>query len=271
MRQGGPGTPNINPQVGQVGGSPQMSGANPITSQNNQQNMMISPTNTLSMGGGQITQNVSTSSQPGQGMGGIINQNVSPGGMRPNIRMPGIQQGGSGQQQMQQPNMMQNQVQTNAPLENQLEAERRHNLEKINQLKQTLEAAQQQERQYKSQLERISHMKTSQLEQALQAAQQTEMHYKMLENQQRQQIASQSVQGAPQSATAQSQQRLMRPVMSNNPGLRHLLQQQPQYRQLINVQQMGGNGPRTQMGQPMSNPGGAQQNSFDEVGNFDFM
>lgn len=78
--------------------------------------------------------------------------------------------------------MMQNQVQTNAPLENQLEAERRHNLEKINQLKQTLEAAQQQERQYKSQLERISHMKTSQLEQALQAAQQTEMHYKMLEN-----------------------------------------------------------------------------------------
>ncbi|CAG9861461.1 unnamed protein product [Phyllotreta striolata] len=265
-QQNGPGAPNIGQQVGQVGNPAQMSGANPITSQN-QQNMLISPTNTLSMGGAQITQNVNSAGQPVQGMGGIINQNVAAGGMRPNIRMPGIQQGQGGQQQMQQ-NMMQNQVQNSAPLENQLEVERRQNLEKINQLKQTLEAAQQQERQYKSQLERISHMKTSQLEQALQAAQQTEMHYKMLENQQRQQIANQ---GAPQSATAQNQQRLMRPVMPNNPGLRHLLQQQPQYRQLINVQQMGGNGPRTQMGQQMPNPSGNQQNTFDEVGNFDFM
>lgn len=66
--------------------------------------------------------------------------------------------------------------------QNQLEVERRQNLEKINQLKQTLEAHQQQEQQYKSQLERISHMKTSQLQEALQIAQQTEMQFKLLEN-----------------------------------------------------------------------------------------
>ncbi|XP_056630408.1 mediator of RNA polymerase II transcription subunit 25-like isoform X1 [Diorhabda sublineata] len=263
MRQGGPGTPTGNPQVGQVSNSPQMSGTNAITSQNAPQNMLISPTNTISMGGGQMTQNVNTTSQQGQGMAGIINQNVSSGNMRPNIRMPNIQPGNTNQS-----NIIQNPVQSSA--ENQLEVERRHNLEKINQLKQTLEAAQQQERQYKSQLERISHMKTSQLEQALQAAQQTEMHYKMLENQQRQQIAAQNVQSTPQAATSQPQQRLMRPVMSNNPGLRHLLQQQPQYRQLINVQQMPGSGSRTQMGQQLQNPAGSQQTNFDEVGSFDF-
>lgn len=68
-----------------------------------------------------------------------------------------------------------------APFENQLQVERQQNLEKINQLKQTLEAAQQQEQQYKNQLERISHMKTSQLQEALQIAQQTEMQYKILD------------------------------------------------------------------------------------------
>lgn len=68
-----------------------------------------------------------------------------------------------------------------APFDNNLEAARQQNLEKINQLKQTLEAAQQQEQQYKSQLERISHMKTSQLQEALQIAQQTEMQYKILD------------------------------------------------------------------------------------------
>ncbi|XP_023012280.2 mediator of RNA polymerase II transcription subunit 25 isoform X2 [Leptinotarsa decemlineata] len=259
--QGGPGGPSINPQVVN---SPQMPGSNPVTSQNTQQNLLIPPTNSLTMGGGQITQNnvVGATGQPGQVMGGMIGQNVAQGGMRPNIRMQGIQPGTN--QPMQQ-NMMQTPVQ-NGPIENQLEVERRQNLEKINQLKQTLEAAQQQERQYKSQLERISHMKTSQLEQALQAAQQTEMHYKMLENQ-RQQMANQA---NSQAATATPQQRMMRPVMSNNPGLRHLLQQQPQYRQLMNVQQMGGNGPRPQMGQQMPNAAGGQQNTFDEVGPFDF-
>lgn len=76
------------------------------------------------------------------------------------------------------PSMMGAPVQR-APFETpfQLQVERQQNLEKINQLKQTLEAAQQQEQQYKSQLERISHMKTSQLQEALQMAQQQEMQY----------------------------------------------------------------------------------------------
>ncbi|CAH1159965.1 unnamed protein product [Phaedon cochleariae] len=254
MRQGVPGAPAMNPQVGTP---PQMTGANPATPQNPQQNLLISPASGMSMGGGQITQNVG-GGQPGPAMSGMIGQNATPGGMRPNIRMSGIQPDTS-QPNIQQPNMMQ-------PQENQLEVERRRNLDKINQLKQTLEAAQQQERQYKSQLERISHMKTSQLEQALQVAQQTEMHFKMLENQQRQQIANQ---GNPQVAAQQQPQRLMRPSMSNNPGLRHLLQQQPQYRQLINVQQMGGNGARPQMGQQMPNSQPGQMGTFDEVAGFD--
>lgn len=167
--QGGP--------PGPVGTPPQMAGGNPVTSQNAQQNLLISQTNTLSMAGGQITQNVNTPAQPGQGMTGIITQNVSPAGMRPNIRMPGIQPGTA--QTNLQPNIPPVQ---RAPFENPLEAERRQNLEKINQLKQTLEAHQQQEQQYKNQLERISHMKTSQLQEALQIAQQTEMHFKLLEN-----------------------------------------------------------------------------------------
>lgn len=89
---------------------------------------------------------------------------------------------GPQQQQQQptqsQPGMMGTPVQR-APFETpfQLQVERQQNLEKINQLKQTLEAAQQQEQQYKSQLERISHMKTSQLQEALQMAQQQEMQY----------------------------------------------------------------------------------------------
>lgn len=167
--------------------------------------MMISQTNTLSMGGGQITQNVVTSSgQQNPGMGGVMGQNVPGVGMRPNIRMPGIQQG-QAQSNMQQgefdgkfclpgkhtvlrtenyiphiSGMMGGQVQR-APFENQLQVERQQNLEKINQLRQTLEAAQQQEQQYKSQLERISHMKTSQLQEALQLAQQTELQFKMMD------------------------------------------------------------------------------------------
>lgn len=67
------------------------------------------------------------------------------------------------------------------PFENQLQVERQQNLEKINKLRQTLEAAQQQEQQYKTQLERISHMKTTQLQEALQQAQHAEIQYKMME------------------------------------------------------------------------------------------
>ena len=67
------------------------------------------------------------------------------------------------------------------PFENQLQVERQQNLEMINQLKQTLEVHQQQEQQYKNQLERISHMKTSQLQEALHNAQEAEMRYKLLD------------------------------------------------------------------------------------------
>lgn len=80
----------------------------------------------------------------------------------------------------------------------------------------------------------------------------------------------------------------MRPVMPNNPGLRHLLQQvslkildkfmmsnlllklqQPQFRQMT-MQQMGNAGPRPQMGQQMPNASGNQPATFDDLTNFDF-
>lgn len=95
-------------------------------------------------------------------------------GANPMNQQPGPPQGGMA------PGIMGAPVQR-APFENQLQVERQQNLEKINQLKQTLEAAQQQEQQYKNQLERISHMKTAQLQEALNVAQQTEMHFKMLD------------------------------------------------------------------------------------------
>lgn len=193
---------------------------------------------------------------PGMGQGNPMAPGGAPGGgvnpsgvANPNRNMsPGMMVGGPmpGQQQQQQ---------------QQLQVERQANLDKISQLRQTLEAAQQQEQQYKNQLEQISHMKTSQLQEALQLAQQQELQYKILDQQR---MANQS-----QQANAQ-QQRMMRPVMSNNPGLRHLLQQQPQqYRQqLMGMPNMGG-GPRgPQMGQPMQNPGGNQV-QFEDVGNFD--
>lgn len=164
--------------------------------------------------------------------------------------------------QSMQPGMMGVQ---RAPIENQLQVERQQNLEKINQLKQTLEAAQQQEQQYKNQLERISHMKTSQIQEALNMAQQQEIHYKMLDQQQQQRLGNQ----ANQQATSVQQQRMMRPS-SNNPGLRHLLQQQPYGRQqMINMQQMGGNVQRPQLGQQMPNAGNPGV-PFEDSG-FDFM
>ncbi|KAJ0171410.1 hypothetical protein K1T71_012960 [Dendrolimus kikuchii] len=98
-----------------------------------------------------------------------------------------------------------------------LEAARQQNLEKIQQLQQTLEVAHQQEAQFKSQMDIMSH---------LHAAQQQEHHYKHLEEQQRKQLQQQLAQ-----QLRGCSQRMMRPHLpSNNPGLRHLLQQQPQYR-----------------------------------------
>lgn len=76
--QGGAGQP-LNPQGSgalTMGGTPpQMGGNNPGTSQT-----MMSQTNNMALGGGQITQNIVTSS----GQGGILGQNV-PGG--PRLRM----------------------------------------------------------------------------------------------------------------------------------------------------------------------------------------
>ncbi|XP_061380464.1 mediator of RNA polymerase II transcription subunit 25-like isoform X1 [Danaus plexippus] len=97
-----------------------------------------------------------------------------------------------------------------------LEAARQQNLEKIQHLQQTLEAAHQQEAQFKSQMDIMSH---------LHAAQQQEQHYKHLEEQQRKHQLQHQLQQQLRGA-----QRGMRPIMPTNPGLRHLLQQQPQYR-----------------------------------------
>ncbi|XP_026320909.1 mediator of RNA polymerase II transcription subunit 25-like isoform X2 [Hyposmocoma kahamanoa] len=117
-----------------------------------------------------------------------------------------------------------------------LEAARQQNLEKIQHLQQTLEAAHQQ---FKSQMDIMSH---------LHAAQQQELNYKQLEEQQRKhQLQQQLLRGA----AAGAHPPRMRPMMPSNPGLRHLLQQQPQYRP-------GGGPPRP--------PSQSQQ--FDDVNNY---
>lgn len=74
----------MNPQAG----GPQMPGSNTTTSQPNpQQGLMMSQTNTMAMGGGQITQNVVNSNgQPGTGLG-VLGQGVPGSGMQPRIRM----------------------------------------------------------------------------------------------------------------------------------------------------------------------------------------
>ncbi|KAH1026501.1 mediator of RNA polymerase II transcription subunit 25 [Dendroctonus ponderosae] len=291
--------PPMNPQAGgqmPMAAGQQIGGNNSNTSQSaQQQGLMMSQTNTHSMGGGQITQNLATQGQgpnlgqPGSGLGqpgpslgqaGQSGQSASAigssgSGMGQIGGQPGqapiggmmgqsVGQPGPNQQQNMQQGMIGQPVQR-GPFENQLQVERQQNLEKINKLKQTLEAAQQQEQQYKTQLERISHMKTTHLQEALQQAQHAEMQYKIME----QRMAAQGNPQVPQPNNPQ-QQRMIRPVMNNNPGLRHLLQQQPQYRQqMINMQQMGNNA-RGQMGQQMANSQGGQPNQFDDVSNFDF-
>nr|XP_018900911.1 PREDICTED: mediator of RNA polymerase II transcription subunit 25 isoform X2 [Bemisia tabaci] len=196
------------------------------------------------------------------------------------------------------------------PFGNQMEAARQQNLAKIEQLRQTLEAAQRQELQY---VEIMSHMPpVKQIEQNLEHAQLQEMQYKsQLEEQHKQQLRVQLQQqmqqqqvgmgprppqqqgggpqppqqqpgpgGVPQQPGPVNQQRMMRPLLSNNsPGLRHLLQQQqPQYRQQVMgmqppIQQgMAQQRPQQMLQNP--GPGGQQQpggQQFDEVPNFDFL
>lgn len=62
---------------------------------------------------------------------------------------------------------------------------------------------------------------------------------------------------------------MMRPVMSNNPGLRHLLQQQQQP-QGTQYRVMGMQNPNPQMGvvRPQQNPNNPNNQQYDES-NFD--
>lgn len=85
--------PNMNAQApGPMGGGNQLPCSNTPTSQTppQQQGLMMSQTNTIAMGGGQITQNVvNSNNQPGGGMG-VLNQAVPGGAMQPRLRMPVI-------------------------------------------------------------------------------------------------------------------------------------------------------------------------------------
>lgn len=162
--------------------------------------------------------NMGTTSSMGPGVGGA---GLGTGGqMQPNPSMVS--------QQHPQPNMMisGNMAGVNQTLKggrvtqlDGLEAARQQNLEKIHQLQQTLEAAHQQEAQFKSQMDIMNN---------LHAAQQQEQHFKQLEEQQRKHQLQQQLQQQLRGAGAQHAPRIMRPMISSNPGLRHLLQQQQQ-------------------------------------------
>lgn len=133
---------------------------------------------------------------------------------------------------------------------NDMELRRHQNLLNIQQLQQTLQAAQQQEEQYKqlqvtfkeneqykqlqvSFKENVNNTKwvittlmalmCNQVQQSLDAAQQQELQFKQhYEAQQNQRNLSG---GAPMGNQQPNAQRMMRPVMANSLGLRHLLQQ----------------------------------------------
>ncbi|RLU26588.1 hypothetical protein DMN91_000384 [Ooceraea biroi] len=178
----------------------------PMPTTGAQGGILMSQTNTMTMGGGQITQNVNSGISGPQA-------NAAAGGM-------------IGQQR---------------PPFDDIEMARHQNLLKIQHLRQTLEAAQQQEAQYKSQLEVNAQQAQRGLNQAAMANQQA------------------------------NAQRLMRPVTTNNLGLRHLLQQpQPQYRQVFGVQQQMV-GPRGQIATRPMAPGNAQNQQFEDVPNYDFL
>ncbi|KAJ8683500.1 hypothetical protein QAD02_019292 [Eretmocerus hayati] len=223
---------------------------NPGTSQSG---IRMSQTNTMTMGGGQITQNV----LPNTG----IPQQTLPSSIQPNqlnIQAVGMSSAGGGQQ---------NQINSGGSgmigQQQQIEMARQQNLLKIHQLQQTLQAAQQQEAQYKSQ----------EIQQTLEHAQAQELQYKQLEQAQQDQRNLNAAVGmqAPQQPNAQ---RMMRPAMNNSLGLRHLLQQQqqqqPQYRQVLGMQQQMV-GPRGQMAPRQMAPGNPQNQQFDEVPNYDFL
>uniref|UniRef100_A0A1B6E7C2 Uncharacterized protein n=1 Tax=Clastoptera arizonana TaxID=38151 RepID=A0A1B6E7C2_9HEMI len=90
-----------------------------------------------------------------------------------NTSQMGIQGGDQRGQQGQSGMMGQRPPQFNQHIE----AARKENLAKIQQLRQTLELAQQQELKFKSQLEMFNHMQIQQLQQTLEQAQQQENHF----------------------------------------------------------------------------------------------
>ncbi|XP_008546945.1 mediator of RNA polymerase II transcription subunit 25 [Microplitis demolitor] len=246
------------PSAGGAGGPstatsipPQMPPAGGIVSQGG---IMMSQTNTMTMGGGQITQ-VATQQQ------GLSNQQPNQGQMNLQGAMAqqGVENSGGGM-------ISGHQQQQRQMYENNFEVARQQNLMKIHQLKQTLEAAQQQEAQYKSQLE-------VNIQQNLEVAQQQEMQFKQqIEAQQQAQRGLNP--NAGMAGQQPNTQRMMRPVMASNLQLRHLLQQQhnpQQYRQQVLGMQQQMVGPRGQMNvRPINNSNQPNQ-QFDDVSNYDFL
>ncbi|XP_032691032.1 mediator of RNA polymerase II transcription subunit 25-like [Odontomachus brunneus] len=210
----------------------------PMPTTGAQGGILMSQTNTTAMGGAQITQSVVSSSAPQMNM-----QNSGISGPQANVSAGGI-------------------ITQQRPQFDDLEIARHQNLLKIQRLRQTLEAAQQQEAQYKSQLE-------VNIQQNLEVAQQQEMQYKQqLEAQQ----AQRGINPAAMSNQQANAQRMMRPISTNSIGLRHLLQQsQPQYRQVFGVQQQIQVGPRGQIAARPMAPANTQNQQFEDVPNYDFL
>ncbi|XP_029163114.1 mediator of RNA polymerase II transcription subunit 25-like isoform X2 [Nylanderia fulva] len=221
----------------------------PMPTTGTQGGILMSQTNTMAMGGGQITQNVVSTNAPPQTLTSTSGPQTQMNMQNSGISGPQANTGAGGMIGQQRP-----------PFDD-IEMARHQNLLKIQHLRQTLEAAQQQEAQYKSQLE-------VNIQQNLEVAQQQEMQYKQqLEAQQ----AQRGLNPAAMSNQQANTQRLMRPVSTNNLGLRHLLQQpQPQYRQVFGVQQQMV-GPRGQIATRPMAPGNAQNQQFEDVSNYDFL
>lgn len=164
------------------------------------QNIMMTQTNTLTMGGG-----------------------TTQLGPRPTLTVPPQPVAQQQQQQQLQPQQNTDQAATLTAQQqfSALEAKRQQNLMIIQQLRQNLEAAQQKERQYKAaQEQQEQHQRQSALRQVgVQQAQQTALRQQLQQHLQQQQQFQRLQQQISQTGT--------------NPQLRHLLQQQQQAQQQI--------------------------------------
>ncbi|XP_076378614.1 mediator of RNA polymerase II transcription subunit 25 isoform X2 [Megalopta genalis] len=217
------------------------------TTGTSQGGILMSQTNTMAMGGGQITQNVVPTNAAQQTLTSSVGPQSQISMQTGQITGPQVAQPSGTMIGQQRP-----------PFDD-LEIARRQNLLKIQHLRQTLEAAQQQEAQYKSQLE-------VNIQQNLEVAQQQEMQYKQQLEAQQAQRALNPVGMANQQANAP---RLMRP--GSNMGLRHLLQQpQPPYRQVLGLQQQIVAARGQMPTRPMA-PGNSQNQQFEDVNNYDFL